>query len=260
MKLGSVLKVAKGDWYIIPRYNEWVTGRRNLERERETLVKIMTRPKRVREGSFSASGAGQCLRRRQLAYLGYKQKEPNEQTMNIFANGDYVHLRHQVAGLMDGYLTGAEVSVVNEHFHLTGTMDGTVDDDSVAEYKSINSRGFATVTAYGPKEEHLEQTHSYMLASGRDKTRIVYENKDTQELKEFLVHEDPKIELKVIADLQTLNEARIDQELLPMQEDCAAGKGAIKTCPYAAVCPLARYASPRRKRSIRVQSSTPSVL
>lgn len=258
MKLGSIVKVSKGDWYIIPRYNEWVTGHRNLEKERDTLVDIMTRPKRVREGSFSASGAGQCLRRRQLAFLGFKQIRPNEQSMNIFANGDYVHLRHQVAGLMDGYLTGAEVSVVNEHFHLTGTMDGVVDDEAVAEYKSINSRGFANITAYGPKSEHLEQTHSYMLASGRDKTRIVYENKDTQELKEFLVHEDPKIELKVIEDLQILNEARIDQELLPMQEDCKVGTGAIKSCPYAKVCPLAKYASQRAKPRIRVASSTPS--
>jgi hypothetical protein len=258
MKLGSIVKVSKGDWYIIPRYNEWVIGHRNLEKERDTLVDIMTRPKRVREGSFSASGAGQCLRRRQLAYLGYKQIRPNEQTMNIFANGDYVHLRHQVAGLMDGYLTGAEVSVTQEHYHLTGTMDGIVDDESVGEYKSINSRGFASVTAYGVKPDHLEQTHSYMLASGRRMTRVVYENKDTQELKEFLVHEDPEITAKVIRDLEILNEARIDQELLPMQEDCAEGKGAIKSCPYAKVCPLAKYASQRAKRSIRVLSSTPN--
>lgn len=258
MKLGSIVKVSKGDWYIIPRYNEWVTGHRSVEKERDVLVDIMTRPKRIREGSFSASGAGQCLRRRQLAYLGYKQIKPNEQTMNIFANGDYVHLRHQVAGLMDGYLLGAEVSVAQEHYHLTGTMDGVVDDESVGEYKSINSRGFATVTAYGPKEEHEEQTHSYMLASGRDKTRIVYENKDTQELKEFLVQQKPEVTAKVIKDLEILNEARVNQELLPMQEDCAAGKGAIKSCPYRTVCPLARYASQRPRRSIRVVSSTPS--
>lgn len=258
MKLGSIVKVSKGDWYIIPRYNEWVTEGRDLETEKRTLVDIMTRPKRVREGSFSASGAGQCLRRRQLAYLGYKQIRPNEQTMNIFANGDYVHLRHQVAGLMEGYLLGAEVSVAHEHFHLTGTMDGVVDDESIGEYKSINSRGFASVTAYGVKEDHDEQIHSYMIASDRTTARVVYENKDTQELKEFRVEQRPETTLKVIRDLEILNEARIDHELLPMQEDCAAGKGAIKTCPYATVCPLAKYASQRRKRSIRVLSSTPS--
>lgn len=258
MKLGSVLKVAKGDWYIIPRYNEWVTKHRDMERERDTLVEIMTRPKRVRKGSFSASGAGQCLRRRQLAFLGLPQKRPNEQTMNIFANGDYVHLRHQVAGLMDGYLTGAEVSVTKGEHMLTGTMDGVVDDGTLGEYKSINSRGFANITAYGPKEEHEEQTHSYMLASGLPAARIVYENKDTQELKEFLVPENPKITAKVVRDLEQLNEAAIKQELLPMREDCAAGKGAIKQCPYATECPLAKYASQRPKRSIRVQSSTPN--
>lgn len=108
MKLGQVLRVAQGDWYIIPRYEAWLyRGSRDLDRQAQVIAQIMDRPKRVRTNTFSASSAGQCLRRRQLAYLGYPQEKPTAQTMNIFVNGDFLHLRHQVAGLMEGYLTGA---------------------------------------------------------------------------------------------------------------------------------------------------------
>lgn len=263
MKLGGVMKVAKGEWYIIPRYYDWVSHHRSVEAERDVLVKIMTRPKRVRTGSFSASGAGQCLRRRQLAYLGYPQAEPDERTMNIFANGDYVHLRHQVAGLMDGYLTGAEVSVVNEEFNLTGTMDGTTDDEAIAEFKSINDRGFTEVGTYGVKTEHDEQVHSYMLASGLEKARVVYENKNDQSLKEFLVTRKPSTIRKVQQDLEILNEATDAKALLPMQGECVEGKGAFSRCPFKKICPMAKFqsarsASPRRSIRIPGQSSTPN--
>lgn len=256
MKLGQALKVAKGDWYIVPRYNTWVSSHRDVEKERDVLVQIMTRPKRVRTGTFSASGAGQCLRRRQLAYLGYPQLKPNPQTMNIFANGDYMHLRHQVAGLMEGYLTGAEVSVSNEEYGLTGTMDGVLDDDGIFEGKSINDRGFTEVNMYGVKTEHREQVHSYFIASGKSHARVLYENKNTQELKEFLVERDERVIAKVVGDLEFLRDATEAKALLPMQGECVEGKGAYRSCPFRDVCPLAKFASPRR--SIRVTPSSPS--
>lgn len=259
MKLGGVMKVAKGTWYIIPKYNNWLYKRRRsggMEAERDILVRLLTRPERVRTNTFSASGAGQCLRRRQLAYLGYPQARPEARTMNIFANGDYVHLRHQVAGIEEGYLLDAEVSVANEEFGLTGTMDGALDDDGIFEAKSINDRGFSDVSMYGVKTEHTEQVHSYMLASGREHARVLYENKNTQDLKEFLVKRDERIIRKVREDLVILNDATQAKTLYPMQGECTEGKGAFRTCPFREICPLATFAS--QGRSIRIRSSSAS--
>lgn len=257
MKLGEIAKIAKGDYWIIPRYLEWVTKGRSLTAERDALVKIMTRPKRVRTNTFSASGAGQCLRRRQLSYLGVKQTAPSEGTMNIFANGDYVHLRMQVAGIVGGWLQAAEVAVTQPSMMLTGTMDGWLTNGAGAEFKSINSRGFTEVSSFGPKADHVEQTHSYMIASGIDRFHVLYENKDTQALKEFVVDRDPKIEKKVLNDLQELQAATNAKALLPMLGECVEGRGAITRCPFAETCPKATFApSESRKRSIRVARST----
>lgn len=256
MKLGEIVKVARGDWYIIPKYNRWVTKGRNLEAERDTLVGIMTRPPRVRTATFSASGAGRCLRERQLAFLGLPQAPNSEKTMNIFANGDYVHLRHQVAGLMEGYLQAAEVPVLNVTYNLTGTMDGKLDNGGLAEYKSINSRGFAGVCSYGPKNEHLGQVSSYLLAGDLDFAQILYENKDTQELKEFRVGRDEKRIAEVVQELEQLNEATDSRRLLPMLTECQEKRGRYRSCPYREVCLEARFESPERR--IRLQSSTSS--
>jgi hypothetical protein len=256
MQLGEVVRIAAGSNYVIPRYNEFVQHHRDVEAERDALVTIMTRPPRVRTGTFSASGSGRCLRERQLAWLGMPKLPVEERTANIFANGDYVHLRHQVAGMIMGYVTAAEVSVSVPEFNLTGTMDGMLDSGDGLELKSIYSRGFNEISSYGPKTEHLQQTSGYMLAANLDAFHVVYENKDTNVLKEFRVLRSVSEETKVIADLLTLNEATDEHRLLPMLPECVMEKGQFPRCPYRKICPLAEFASPQRR--IRLTSSTPS--
>lgn len=259
MKLADVAKSQRGDFYVTKRYYEFITHQRNLELERDALQTIMTRPPRVRMNTFSASGAGRCLRERQLAYMGTKRLTPDEKSMNIFANGDYVHLRHQVAGLIGGYITGAEVSVRNEEYNLTGTMDGLLDNGHGLEVKSINDRGFGLVNTHGPKHDHDFQMHSYMLAADLEAFHIVYENKNDQRIKEYLVHRNEATIKKVIEELQKLQEAQDARALLPMLPGCVTQTGSeYSWCQYRKTCPTAKFASPQeRPLPIRVVSSTP---
>lgn len=251
MRLGEIARVAQGDAWITPRYLEFVQHQRDLAAERDALVQIMTRPPRVRTDTFSASGAGRCLRERQLAYLGYRQAKRDERSMNIFANGDYVHLRYQVAGLVGGWLEEAEVAVSVPGKRLTGTMDGKLVINAGMEIKSINSRGFSVVNSYGVKDDHKEQVHSYMYASGLDTFYVLYENKDTNTIREFRVDRDERIIAKVEQDLIVLNEATDAQELVPMLPECTREEGRFGSCPYRKVCPLATFArSGSRKLSI----------
>jgi len=265
VKLGDVAKLQRGDFYVTKRYFEYVTGPRNLEQERDALQQIMTRGPRIRTNTYSASGAGRCLRERQLSFIGAKKALIDEKSANIFANGDYVHLRHQVAGLIQGYITEAEVSVRNEQWNLTGTMDGMLDNGRGLELKSINMRGFDQISMYGPKADHILQIHSYMLASGLDRFQLVYENKNDQRLKEFEVVRDETLIKKVVEELKILQEAEKAHVLLPMLADCVVQTGTTYSwCQYRKSCPVSRFTSPQeRKPPIRVQSmgtalSTPS--
>lgn len=260
MKWNTIAKQASGEFWVTTRYWDFIQNQRNVEAERDALVKIMTRPPRVRINTFSASGAGRCLRERQLAYMGAKKTAPDEKAMNIFANGDYVHLRYQVGGIVGGWLKGAEVSVSYPELNMTGTMDGENIDETGLEIKSINTRGFDEVSAYGVKPEHEEQVHSYMLARPDLKGfRFVYENKNDQRIKEFFVPRKEALITKVKDDLTTLNEANAAHVMLPMLPECVEGRGRFARCPYRKVCPLARFASAQERKSpIRVVSSRPS--
>src|SRR6187431_991943 len=259
MTFGKKMAYAKGDLKIIPAYETWLDDHsRDLQEHLKIMATIFDRPERVRENSFSASGAGQCLRRRQLSYLGYQQTKPNEKTMNIFVNGDFVHLRHQIAGIQMGYFTSAEEPLVNKEYNLTGTADAIMDDGGIGEIKSINSNGFGQVSSFGPKKEHNEQVHSYMLAADTDHARILYENKDTNELKEFLVHRNAQTVQKIVDDLTLLNEYTNDKVLAPPLATAITMTGECRWCPFQKVCLSAKFASQARKKTVRVPRSTPA--
>lgn len=259
MSLGKRMKYAKGDHKIIPRYEEWLYKHsRDLKVHHRIMGQIIDRPERVRTNSFSASGAGQCLRRRQLAYLGYKQEKPTEKGMGIFVNGDFVHLKHQIAGIQMGYFSGAEVSVVEPEYNLTGTMDAVTDDDEVGEIKSINENGFREINSFGAKHAHIEQVHSYMLCSGKESARILYENKNTQELKEFHIKRNAATMQTIIDDLTVLNEATNDEVLIGPLPSAVNMTGECKWCPFQKVCLDARFVSQVPKPQPRLRLSTAS--
>lgn len=245
MKLGEAARLATGENWLMPRYEDYVVHKERdpkwLEKERDALVTIMTRAERIRTNTLSASGAGRCRRERQFAYLGKPRRKLEPKGANIFANGDYMHLRHQVAGLVAGYLTEAEYFVTNSEWGLTGTVDGITSEGAIAEFKSINARGYQSVTTWGPKREHEEQVHSYMLLTGLDTAWILYENKDTQQMKEFRIDRDPFLMDKVKRELDEIRRANDREELLPMLPECTEQQGAWRWCDYRDICPLARF-------------------
>lgn len=254
MKLGQAAQIAKGNDWLPSRYYAYLQHR-NLEAERDAIMKIMTRPKRVREKSWSASSAGSCLRQRQFVYLGFPKKKLDEKTMNIFTNGDYVHIRHQAIGMAAGYLTEAEVPVEIPGLKLKGTMDGVLSNGAIVEYKSINDNGYKQVCSFGPKKEHLLQFNSYAHASFIEQGHIVYENKNTNQIKEFIVTKDEALVDQVLSELHMLLENTDAQKLHPMLEECTRKEGAYRWCAYAAICPKAKFPGQGKLRISPTSSS-----
>lgn len=237
MKLGSVIKITKGQNWLIPRYEEFLYSQRNSRSEAARAAEIIDgRTTRDRSLSWSASSAGRCQREQVLSRMRAPKEPYSVSTMEIFEMGDYVHLKHQVAGLEAGYLTEVEVPVSLPELGVRGTMDGKCEDGGGAEFKSINSYGFGGVSSFGPKEEHLEQVTSYMLASGLKFFRILYENKDNQELKEFRVDLDEDRAEKVLAGWRTMNAHLESGTLPPVLQECMNLEGRYRQCPYASVC------------------------
>lgn len=215
-------KLIRGDHtWLQDKYNLWLDKSRNsVDSDREAariISHILTKnEERIRTESWSASSAGRCLREQQFVYLGFPQGESKYKQLNIFANGDYVHLRHQVAGLSEGYYTDVEVPVLIPEFKVKGTMDAICEDGSIVDIKSMNTYVFKKQFEEGkPKEEHVRQVHAYMRATGIRKARLLYEDKNTQEVQEFVVDWEDEVNEKNEDDWRDLSILTQREELAP---------------------------------------------
>lgn len=271
MKLTQLLEAHKNELTITPRHEAWLAANPNAsysDEAKQFLAAELGKPQRDRTKSFSASGAGSCMRARQFQFLGLPQRPYRTSLIQVFHNGTYVHLRWQAAGLSEGWLKAAEVPLDSPEFMLKGTMDGLTYKDQGLEIKSINSNGFRNVMAHGPKRAHLYQITSYILAGGPKDWVVLYEDKDTNEYKEFNFTPDDKLQYAVRHEQELLVEKTQDNYLVDLKDECWAKQGTeYLQCPFRDICPLMKNwkqaeeqgcASSGRRLQLRPTSSSPS--
>lgn len=251
-KFGALAKAADQNRKVLDKYDRYLLSERNQRKEAETLHWLLTKNlgeddsgERDRSGYWSASSAGRCSREQQFTYLGFPGRKRNDvQSQNIFDNGDFLHLRYQVAGIIAGWLQDAEVPVSLNigNIRVKGTMDGMLSWGEVLELKSINSRGFAEIIDLGPKHLHKLQATAYMMAADVGITRFVYENKDRNTNAEFVFYRTPEWEQEVTEQWQLLTELTKEQMLAARLHDCINERGTTwKYCAFADVCEKATF-------------------
>ena len=194
MKFSQTVQHTRTDLVVSRRHDAWLADNDHPRYSREALdfaaAQLARSSDRVRQGTVSASSLGSCPRYQQFVFLGMPKLAKSPKSTLSCHNGVMMHLRWQMAGLTEGWLTKAEVPIRDDHYGLVGTMDGIAYDESVVELKSISSHGFSSIMTFGPKHEHLFQMGTYLLSTGREKGVFIYENKDNQEYTEIVVHRD----------------------------------------------------------------------
>ena len=242
MKFGEMIKATSRSLVVSPRHEAWLVQNGNPIYSPEALAfgageLLKQATPRDRRGTFSASSLGTCVRKQLFTYLGMPEAPISAKTAQIFQNGTFMHIRWQMAGLTEGWLAQAEVPVGANDLGLSGTQDGIAHDGTVVEFKSINSHGYAGVTNFGPKPEHLFQIGTYMVTTGAERAAIVYEDKNTQEYQEHVVVRDQKVSDEIIERAETVW-TRAQNHTLPEPLDkCMAGEGYVyKFCPFRNVC------------------------
>lgn len=240
MRFGERLRLASQNLEISRRHDEWLKNNSNAVYSNKALafaLDQLTTPTRVRKGTVSSSSLDSCRRRQQFTYLGMPELPPTPRIAQIFHTGSFMHLRWQMAGLTEGWLSEAEVPIGDNDMGLSGTMDGLSYDDRVVELKSINSNGYRTVTTFGPKDAHLMQVGAYMVAAGKKTSSIIYENKDTQDYREFEVPLTDELELLARLSAHEIFEQIGEQLLAEPLSDCEDQVGFRYTsCPYRDRC------------------------
>jgi hypothetical protein len=243
MKFGDLSKYkTDGGLVVSPRHERWLEHNSNPEYSTKARVFAakalidMGRP-RDRRGTISASSLGSCRRKQQFTFLGLPELPPSPKLAQIFQNGTFMHIRWQMAGLTEGWLKEAEVPVGGNDLNLSGTQDGIAYDDTIVELKSCNSNQFARIQTFGPIEGHIYQIGTYTVTTGAEKATLIYENKDTQEFKEFVRTRDelPLVEIANGAEEMWLKNG--NEELYEPLDKCWDKEGyQYAGCPFRNQC------------------------
>lgn len=242
MKFGLAMEVHHSGLYVTERHEKWLQANPNPIYSPEAIRLAETtfsEAQRDRTKSFSASHLSGCPRAAQFQYRGLPQREFNDaHLINIFHNGDFMHLRWQMAGMTAGWLDMAEVFRGSEQWWLKGSLDGILDNGWGLELKSIHSNGFKQVLQYGGKKEHLTQIDAYFLLWPEIGTfSLIYENKDTQDYKEIVVEREEKRVEELEDRLLKMIENTRSHIYFDIRDDCWKGEGQMfRHCPYSEIC------------------------
>jgi hypothetical protein len=229
---------------ITVRHENWLTKNSNPVYSDRALAFAaqqlagVTGSQRLRKKMFRASAATTCTRAQIFKWIGMPARsEIDSKLANIFATGNFLHLKWQMQGLTEGWLEKAEVPVDRDDINAGGTMDGVLYTGGGLEFKSINDRGFNKVTSFGPLEGHLWQVHNYMYLGELNHFSVVYENKNTGEWREFRVDRNEALIKQAEVRFIQLNEFVEAQALPRVLPDCKVEEGTqYRQCPYRDVC------------------------
>lgn len=234
----------KEDLIVTPPYEEWLD--RNPEGTIDPnvaalMAQFMSTPDRDRSGSFSASQAGYCLRRQELAFLGVQPPGVHDtHTVRIFNNGKWLHLKWQAELLTAGIIDVAELTVKRPKLKARCTLDGVgvaangryTNYDFGLEIKGRNDYTYGDQVKNDPDEKTRRQVDMQFLLGGFDVMVILNENKNNQSFHEWVFYRDDERVDEAEMELRDLSRAIDKGRLHPMLDECKLQTGEFNKCPF----------------------------
>jgi hypothetical protein len=257
MALGTTLRhlTRKTDLLVTPRVREFLMrnpegmllnddGSDLADETKELVLEIMQKSfvgNSDRSGRFGASGRGTCQRKQMWTFLGMPSRKLMEpETLNLFNDGKYRHLRWQVMGIQSGALTHIEYPLSYRKYRLTSSVDGLNSyEQFIWELKGDRYMARLLDGADAPDSvvsKHMLQVHTMFLMTGWEKASYVMEDKATNDFRERVVYRDPALIHVVVKELEELNQHVEDRTLPEPLAACQAKEGPYRTCPYARPC------------------------
>lgn len=196
---------------------------------------------------FHPSALGQCLRK---VYFDVRNAPQDTPVGNVtqrgdeflrshmtFETGTYIHVIVQNLCGEAGILVEREVAIQDSKRRILGHCDAHLKIKGVhyaLEVKSINIAGFSKKTV--PDHAHKAQVHAYMRSLDLHWAIILYVNKDTGLMKEFVIEFDSAFyEEAVKARIETFF-SRLKRDVAPKREGDNPSMFPCRYCPYTRVC------------------------
>lgn len=183
---------------------------------------------------FYVSDVGKCPRALYFHFKNAPREKPDPRVLRVFDQGDYIHMRLMSVLFGLGIVRAVEIRMPpNDLIH--GRADAIISLDNkpyVVELKS--SAGFKFRRMNEPQADHVKQIQLYMHYFEVPRGILLYENKDTQELKDFLVEYEADLTEELISNFQFLRE-QIEKDIIPeIPENIEAWR--CRYCEYRTGC------------------------
>lgn len=232
---------------VMPRYDRYLATHSDAYFSPligDRINELLTTKPRDRRHSFSASSAGLCMRRQELAFIGARKIPMTDpKGARIFLNGTFVHLRWQATLLDAGIVDGVEITVKHSSLPARAALDGVGEVrggrwDGLnfgLELKGRNSFAFRSQVAKGsPDEKTQDQVAFQHWLTGFEVITVVNECKDTQQVSEFPIAYDGVRVARVRREVEEMVSAVEQKRLHPMLPECVRQNrtGEFFKCPF----------------------------
>lgn len=201
-----------------------------LDREREKKEK-----ERIQ---FYISEVGKCPRAIFFKFKKAPASELEPERLRIFDHGDFIHQVTLRPLISLGLIRATEVPIP-PHEIISGRADAILSingEPYVLDIKSISGRiNFNKLEK--PYPEHLWQVQLYLHFFRIQKGILLYVNKDTQELKDFVFEYDPQIAQRLIEWFMKLRD-KIEKNILPPRLVDFPKNWQCDGCQYRSICEI----------------------
>jgi len=197
----------------------------------------LDRQKDKEQTHFYITDAGKCQRAVFFKFKKAPREEMEARVLRMFDHGDYIHqlIMRSLVAIRDVRVITAEVNIAPQEI-ISGRADAIISDGKdlyVLDIKSMNSMVFKNLEK--AKDENINQLQLYLYFFKIQKGILLYVNKDTQELKEFLVEYNPTIAKNLLKDLKNLK-AKIDSNIIPARNQGYPDDWQCQYCAFREIC------------------------
>lgn len=219
--------------------------RDRLFSEFNTLYSLIMAPDKRTKGVFHPSQLlDGCMR--QMTY-DLMKATPTDVTVRpigaelqrTFDVGTWYHIYMQSILYKIGYLEQAEVPVINKDKYLNGKADGVFKKEVfgekvVLEIKTMNNWNFSKAV-FKPFKKHEFQASLYARELGIKKVLYLYINKDTSEIREFLMPINEE-QLAIADEKMETVIAHVRSKTLPIRSCTDKFCDNALACPFMSLC------------------------
>lgn len=188
---------------------------------------------------FYITDAGRCPRAIFFKFKNVPRKEMEANILRLFDHGDHIHklIMKPLLSTREIHVVASEVDIPPQEL-ISGRADAVLSDGKelyVLDIKSMNSMVFRKLTE--PKEENINQIQLYLHYFKLKKGILLYVNKDSQELKEFVVEYNPELCNNLLVNLQDLK-TKIEQNIIPARTVEWPSGWQCQYCQFKEVCKM----------------------